>query len=281
VDVADSVLELRKPIDKLTKTKGSRAGAPLYSYLKSSPPFGKFDMFQVVVSRVFETSTGRKREWVPPPLALPNFNSWTGIIDRLELVRIGEQVVDVHGFRLADVQVEYMVKIYESIDVSMSKDNWDSAFRCCIELIRRFPNFALAYWKAGLIILAEAVAGIKQATQNLHQGRSNGAVSTQNGAANEEQILSNYSDQSTIQSEHPSRASNAQIIPKTIANVAQFWRCCSMIERNNRHLSGLMDLSLRLCNSVFVPRASKYRDPSLYPRSLGDAYVFALIEDTL
>jgi len=339
VDAPDATLALRADLNKIHGgSRGRRAkkgndGQVVVPQLSLGLPEGSFDLFQSDLPMNFEEAVGREMMWSPPPLLelaldgsdvlvhsdegidgetnsdLRNegrymFVSWTGIVDRIELMHLLKRVVNLHGQRLVDIEMTYTIKLFEALEVSMERESWEAGYRCAIDLVRRFPNFSLAYFKAGLCLaLKSAASAGKQSSpprrtpadelEDIGKAVNAGVEKTFDGITymmktvdpthrlrqaqfddDQETSLSN-----DTHSMPPMVASAPQkmLVPE-LDQVAQFWRCATQSEPCNRHLAGLIDFGLRVCSGVYVPRAHEYRDPGLYPRSLGDAVAFSILE---
>jgi hypothetical protein len=327
VEIADSVLELRRQLAALhaepVLSKGAArrggasegaAGAPgvlVAPALLKNRPAGAWDLFQDQTPLSFSGATGRAETWWPPALAtagegapeLAPYGSWTGQLDRCELVRDLSRVVNVNGNALSAVEVEYAVKVLEALEQSAQKENLDSAFRCAVDLLRRFPNWAAPYFKAGLLLLAiERAAALRQANAEVARMRTVSAETLQDGestvvpepvadhdggslgdaarqAAREAALYTETASATGDEMAAEVAASRAPLVEQaTLMQAANFFRCAAEIEPENRHLLGLTDLTLRLASGVYVPRTSVLRDPALYPRTLGDAVALALLD---
>jgi hypothetical protein len=325
VEIADSVLELRRQLAALhaepALSKGAARRGPEESAarvtlvapaLLKERPAGAWDLFQEQTPLSFSGATGRAEAWWPPALAaagaegsteLAPYGSWTGQLGRCELVRELSRVANVNGNALCAVEVEYAVKVLEALEQSAQKENLDAAFRCAVELLRRFPNWAAPYFKAGLLLLAiERAAALLQAAAAAAQRRSAPAPTLQDGdgsvepepvgdldggslrdaarqAARDAALYTEAASATGDETAAEAAASRAPLVEQaTLMQAANFFRCAAEIEPENRHLLGLMDLALRLASGVYVPRTSVLRDPALYPRSLGDALALALLD---
>jgi len=65
---------------------------------------------------------------------------------------------------------------------------------------------------------------------------------------------------------------------RSFGQATEFWRCAVSLEPVNRSLAGNIDMAMRLFVGMPVPAECKYRDPSLYPKSLADATVIARLQ---
>ncbi|GBG28414.1 Hypothetical Protein FCC1311_046372 [Hondaea fermentalgiana] len=356
VDATDSVILMAFALDPMHLTlerSNSRQVLVPSLVAETTDPSWRFNLFQTPSPLKFSQATGRSADWKPPHLltwsswlegrenndsqesngqdsgaqevlARAPFASWTGIIDRVELVSILKRCVNCHGQQLVEREIEYAVKMFESLEQSMQREQWDSSFRCAVDLVWRFPNFALAYFKAGLCL---ALRMRNRQTTKRHRAQdTNGNASSANSSAAENGAAGtrnaqggtnlSVSDRMHASFEHaygnvsnlvksldPTRSAQADgtaagamdddgveaemlkrskddysLSPLVLEEIAHFWRCASLIEPHNSHLNGLIDLALRLSTGVFVSRIHMYRDPGLFPRSLGDAVALALLE---
>ena len=72
---------------------------------------------------------------------------------RFETVLAFLRTLSLEKKPLSSDQVEFGVKMYEKAEKLMEGEEYCSAFRCFVELIRRFPGFTLGYYKCALCLL--------------------------------------------------------------------------------------------------------------------------------
>ena len=102
--------------------------------------------------------------WRPPPLLpLPHAEhfasgdlSWTGQPDRFEAVKSLRRSANARGFLLTDAELASAVAAYEAAMESMLAHQFEQAARAFVELACDVPSFTLAYYRAGVCVLAAA-----------------------------------------------------------------------------------------------------------------------------
>lgn len=238
-----------------------------------------FSLFMEYAPKSYAKAVGRSNEWVPSELdTLPNetgensFKSYTGIISRIELVEVLKRIRNIQGDKLSIQEYEYAVWMFEAADTSMQLENWEIAYRCSVDLLRRFPNFSLAYWKAGISLLMLNLIESGNLVDTQHENSIDEHNTRSSRSSSTEQ------KRSSIESEHKK---NITVDSKTIMEACRFFKCAVKIEPFNRALHGLIDMTLRLATGVCIPKENIYRDVALYPRSTGDAIALALIQDSM
>jgi len=238
VDLGDDALALRGVMDKNLKQGKS-----------TSKPIGKFDLFQADVPREFKLLLGRSEAWEPPIVDRKSV-SWTGVADRMELMKSLSGTVNINGQDLSETEVTYCVLVLEYMESQMQVGRWEPVVRCGVDLLRRFPNLTLAYWKTGIAFIALTLP-----------------YETSSFLKHKAKMKENIDENDTKFNK-----------PKVVTEASHFFRCAVSCEPNNRHLACLIDLVLRYSTGIAVPKSHRYRDIGLFPRSLGDAVAIALIE---
>lgn len=334
VDVPDSILLMAFSLDAIHRKDESSSSRPvIISCLEAEHPEQNwnYNLFQTQAPLKFVEATGKTATWKPPTLLTAGtwlgneeattarrdkkaFMSWTGVLDRVELVNILKRCVNCHGQELQEREIEYGVKMYEALEQSMQRELWDSSYRCAIDLVWRFPNFALAYFKAGLCLALKTRSRSPTKRSNTRDVNGDSSPSSPskskapNGPSSASvaerftsgidqayggfnNIVKSLDPTQVFQNDgvdNPEQWDSVQtpttpplvgLSPAILEEISHFWRCATLIEPQNCHLNGLIDLSLRLCTNLFVSRIHMYRDPGLFPRSLGDAVAFAVLEN--
>lgn len=118
--------------------------------------------------------------WSAPPLLellqAAHFASaltWTGDIDRFELVKSAQRTVNRRGQPLTEDEVEYLVAEHERTESFICDGQLVEAMAVCEDIVERFPNSTLAYFKLAVLQLAllgasgmqTAALLLRQATQ--------------------------------------------------------------------------------------------------------------------
>jgi len=283
----------RRGSDSVPSSPAPEPGPRLVASLEQDAPSGHFDLFQKHAPTTFSSATGRPEWWAPPSLVgSPDFMSWTGPLDRTETVKLLRHVVNVKGCALTLPEIEYAVHLLDSAEASARSEQWDAAYRCCIDLLRRYPNLSLAYFKAGLLMItaqgipqpkrsARSTSSVNRSFTSVQPANTSTSIdaqyefgSTATGASDADSQMNNHSDTRSQQM----GTRHVAVAPLVLNHACNFFRCAVAAEPANRHLAGLIDFVVRLSLGMPVSRSHKYRDPALYPRSLGDAVCLAYLE---
>lgn len=78
--------------------------------------------------------------------------------------------------QLSSDQVEFGVKLYEKAEKLMENEDYASAFRCFVELIRRFPGFTLGYYKCALCLLELQILSTEHTPKEMRKYQFNEAL---------------------------------------------------------------------------------------------------------
>jgi hypothetical protein len=99
--------------------------------------------------------------WTPPQLlplrnqeAFTSPGCWMGEVDRFELVKSGQRTVNRQGQELSDAELEYCVCRHEIGEDHLVEEQFAEAVVVFEDVVHRFPNSTLAYYKLGVAKLA-------------------------------------------------------------------------------------------------------------------------------
>mmetsp|Transcript_7865 Transcript_7865/g.14470 ORF Transcript_7865/g.14470 Transcript_7865/m.14470 type:complete len:322 (+) Transcript_7865:95-1060(+) len=299
-DVAKDLLDMRGELDKLHVPQADLSASTKKKKKKESkqpPPSstGSYDLFQEVAPGTFVGASGHGESWRPPVALIhgeegetdASFGeSWMGVLDRTEIVKSLKRVTNHNDKPLVGIEYTYATRMIETIEHNMTQENWESAYRCAVDLIRRFPNFSLAYWKAGLCLIL--LRGMPKPVSSQSQRKLHGSPESSKKKGFETAYIdasthSSFGVSSAETVDDQSEFTNIGTPDKgfkdgVLKEAALFFRCALHCEPTNVHLGGLVDLAIRQAVGIHVARASALRDPALYPRSLGDAVALAIID---
>jgi hypothetical protein len=100
------------------------------------------------------------QSWTPPQLlalhnheAFTNTYCWMGEVDRFELVKSAQRTVNRQGQELTDEELEYCVRQHEIGEAHLVAERYADAAMVFEDVIHRFPNSTLAYFKLGVVKL--------------------------------------------------------------------------------------------------------------------------------
>jgi len=94
--------------------------------------------------------------WTPPHQLVYSGTqwSWTGLLERFELVKSASRGVNKAGQELTDKELNFCVEMYEHGEQLLCSDDFQGACDAFLTLVEWFPGFALVYWKAAVALLA-------------------------------------------------------------------------------------------------------------------------------